>query len=296
MPITPRPGGGGGATIPATTDLIAGDGAGNGADSLIAPASVMLKSVYDPLNAGKISGGGSGTGGILSMEGPGGSGGSIKTDGGGSSAGGSIDLSAFSNPGGGPGGSLLLMSLGGGSAGSINTSTNGEVNGGSINTSNGGGNIDTTGTGLIELGGGTTKTSLTGTASAARSIALPDNGGTVALISDLPSVPTANVLKGAGGVLTAAVPGTDYLAALGATDAIQKGNSMGSLVDATDSGWVANGDVGDKTAVIPSEAAVATIITAANLAVSGLGDWLDAVADKVKAIETALAANLIPNA
>lgn len=40
--------GGGGATIPSVTNLIAGDGAGGAADSGIVPANVMLASIYDP--------------------------------------------------------------------------------------------------------------------------------------------------------------------------------------------------------------------------------------------------------
>jgi hypothetical protein len=53
--------------------------------------------------------------------------------------------------------------------------------GGGINTSLGGGSINTRGTGSIELGISGTRTSLTGTATADRAIALPDASGTVAL-------------------------------------------------------------------------------------------------------------------
>jgi hypothetical protein len=56
--------------------------------------------------------------------------------------------------------------------------------GGNINTS-GGGSIDTSGTGSIGLGATGTRTTLTGTASADRAIALPDASGTVALTSDI---------------------------------------------------------------------------------------------------------------
>lgn len=66
------------------------------------------------------------------------------------------------------------------------------------------------------------------------------------------------------------------------------------LVD--DTGWTANADAGDKTAVIPANATLNTIATALNALVSGAGDALANTAKKCKALETALAANLLPNA
>ena len=62
--------------------------------------------------------------------------------------------------------------------GSINTSGNSAA-GGSINTSDGGGSINTRGTGSIELGVSLTRTTLTGTATEDRAISLPDASGTL---------------------------------------------------------------------------------------------------------------------
>lgn len=63
-----------------------------------------------------------------------------------------------------------------------------------------------------------------------------------------------------------------------------------------DTGWTGNADGGDKTQSIPSSATLATVQTGLNLAVPGAGDALYALAQKCKALETALAANLLPNA
>jgi hypothetical protein len=57
--------------------------------------------------------------------------------------------------------------------------------GGSLNTSNGGGSINTRGTGSIGLGVSGTRTTLTGTATANRAISLPNAAGTIALTSQL---------------------------------------------------------------------------------------------------------------
>lgn len=64
--------------------------------------------------------------------------------------------------------------------GSINTGWgNSNIYGGSINTSEGGGSIDTRGTGSIEFGSVGTRTTLAGTATADRDISLPDSDGTL---------------------------------------------------------------------------------------------------------------------
>lgn len=55
------------------------------------------------------------------------------------------------------------------------------ADGGSVTLSNGGGSINTTGTGSIQLGVSSTRTTLTGTATAPRAIAFPDASGTVLL-------------------------------------------------------------------------------------------------------------------
>lgn len=64
----------------------------------------------------------------------------------------------------------------------------------------------------------------------------------------------------------------------------------------TDTGWTANADSGDKTAVIPSTADLGTIASALDLLVAGAGAALLATAQKCKAQETGFANNLRPNA
>lgn len=62
------------------------------------------------------------------------------------------------------------------SGGYIDTS-----DGGVIDTSNGGGGISTLGTGIVQMGVLATRTTLTGSATAARAIAMPDASGTILL-------------------------------------------------------------------------------------------------------------------
>ena len=115
-----------------------------------------------------------GGGGITMNEGPSGaSAGTIITSGGSTTgSGGNINTSGGTS----------------GAGGSINTSGSGSRPGGSINTSNNGGSVDTTGTGSIGLGVASTRTTITGSATTARSISFPDADGTLALTSDIPSV------------------------------------------------------------------------------------------------------------
>jgi hypothetical protein len=73
----------------------------------------------------------------------------------------------------------------GGSAGYIDTSAYQGNSGGNINTSNGGGAIDTRGTGSIQLGVTGARTTLNGSASGGnKTITLPNATGTIALTSD----------------------------------------------------------------------------------------------------------------
>lgn len=78
-----------------------------------------------------------------------------------------------------------------------------------------------------------------------------------------------------------------------ADSAIQPGNA-GLIVAGT--GWTANADAGDKTVAIGSTATLDTIATALNLVTAGAGTQLENIAQKVKALETALANSLRPNA
>lgn len=63
-----------------------------------------------------------------------------------------------------------------------------------------------------------------------------------------------------------------------------------------DTGWTANSDSGDKTKVIGSAATLAAIATALDIVTSGAGTQLKNIGEKVKALEAALTAALIPNA
>lgn len=122
----------------------------------------MTKAVYDPQNAGKISGLtlGAGSGGVLSFVGWAGNAGSINLDGGGgdaSSVGGSVLTYAGALPGG-----------------TIDTH-GGTAAGGSIDTHDGGGSIDTR-LGTIQLGVAATRTTISGNATGPRAFTLPNNG------------------------------------------------------------------------------------------------------------------------
>ncbi len=64
-----------------------------------------------------------------------------------------------------------------GAGGAINTSGGASAAGGAINTSNGGGAIDMTGVGSIQMGVAATRTTVVGTAVAARSQSMPDSAG-----------------------------------------------------------------------------------------------------------------------
>lgn len=63
-----------------------------------------------------------------------------------------------------------------------------------------------------------------------------------------------------------------------------------------DTGWTANADGGDKTKVIPSNATLAAMATALNTLVAGFGDAFVASTEKMKALEAALVALVLPNA
>lgn len=88
--------------------------------------------------------------------------------------------------------------------------------------------------------------------------------------------------------------GNCLLAIVTADQFVGNGSAITGLI-ALDSGWTANSDAGDKTKVIGSSASLATIATALNLVTSGAGTQLQNIAEKVKALETALAARLLPN-
>ena len=149
-----------------------------------------------------------GTGGSINLSGGadgGASGGSITLRGSDQGAAGSINLSGSTNGSGtGAGGAITAIGFGSESGGSLNMNGGTEGPGGSIDTSDDGGSIDTGGTGSIGLGNTDTRTTLTGTATAARAISLPNASGTLALTNTLASwavttnAPTARTNLGLG--------------------------------------------------------------------------------------------------
>jgi hypothetical protein len=99
--------------------------------------------------------------------------------------------------------------------GSISTQ-GGTLAGGSIETYDGGGSINTRGTGSIELGAVGTRTTLTGGATTDQAISLPDASGTIALLSDIPADTGITQLTGD----VTAGPGNGSQAATIANDAV----------------------------------------------------------------------------
>ena len=175
-------------TIGGSIDLSGGVGGTGG--------SITLRGSQDP-DGGNVNG----NAGSINLSGgsaDGGNGGSIISTGG-NVAGGTLNMSSEGDLAGGS-----ITTTGGGS---INTSTEGgTINtsnvGGSINTSNGGGSIDTRGSGSIGFGVTGTRTTLTGTATAARAISLPNASGTIALTSDFAAPPAIGSTTPAAGNFT----------------------------------------------------------------------------------------------
>jgi len=125
-------------------------------------------------------------------------GGSIRLIGNNAAAG-SINLSASTGNGSGEGGSITSTGSANNNTagGSLNMSGGTEGGGGYINTSDDGGSINTRGTGSIELGVSATRTTLAGTATAPRSISLPNASGTIALTTTAPASHThGNITNG----------------------------------------------------------------------------------------------------
>ena len=154
-----------------------GQGAGGSINTSDLGGSIVTASEGGTINTS--SGGGmintSSLGGSINTSN---SGGAINTSGGEDSSGGSINTSGSQNHNGG----------------SIDTSGGETEAGGSINTSDGGGSINTRGTGSIGFGESGARTTLTGTATEDRAISLPNAGGTLALTTDIPSTFAASAI------------------------------------------------------------------------------------------------------
>jgi hypothetical protein len=129
-----------------------------------------------------------------------------------------------------------MSSAGDNAGGSITTTGGGSINtsneGGSINTSDGGGSINTRGTGSIELGISDTRTTLTGTATAARAISLPNASGTLALTSDFAAPPAiGNTTPSTGAFTTLTATPAANTTALTSTGYSLTGSNAQSLID-----------------------------------------------------------------
>lgn len=201
-------------------------------------------------NGTTSEGGNGGHGGSINLSGGGAysgvgaNGGSINLSGGYDVGhGGSINLSSANNCGGGSiysvggnntfGGSLNMSAGTGGNGGDINTNNGG----GPIDTSNGGGSINTRGTGSIGLGVSGTRTTLTGTATQARAISLPNASGTIALNETFAAPPaigntTPAAISGTTGTFTTltATPAANTTA-LTSTGYSLTGTNAQSLID-----------------------------------------------------------------
>jgi len=149
------------------------------------------------------------------------------------SIGGSIDTRGSLQPGG-----SINTSGGpdyefGGAGGSINTS-GGTYDGGSINTSDGGGSISTRGTGSIEMGILTTRTTLNGSATADRTVTFPNITGTlpIALISASTSLSFGAITAGGFVDLTITLTGaaTTDVVFVTCLDTAGRGATNGKLV------------------------------------------------------------------
>ena len=167
---------GGSGVLPAAGDpvIAAGSNAGNGGSIILRGADVT--SDYLAGNSGSIN--------LSALS---------------QANGGSIDLRSLAA--GTNGGSISAVAYvhGGGSInmdGSPDGTFDDDLSGGSITTKDGGGSINTTGTGSIGFGTVGTRTTLTGTATADRAISLPNAGGTLALTQQAADYEVTDETKG----------------------------------------------------------------------------------------------------
>jgi hypothetical protein len=158
-----------------------------------------------------MSGGSQGSGGSINTSNAGGAintsseGGAINTSSGGgaintsegggaintSDAGGAINTSGFEGTAGGD-----ILTYGGEQAGGSILTYGGEQAGGSVETYDGGGSINTRGTGSIQFGATGTRTTLGGTATANRAISLPNASGTIATTAQATDYEVTDSTKG----------------------------------------------------------------------------------------------------
>ena len=194
----------------------------------------MMKTVYDSQNLGLITGL-QGSGEFIGSAFSGGNGGQLNMAGGNggefaAGSAGSINTSGGGGSGvtqaGGSGGNILTY---GGDDGRMGGSIDTSNGGGSITTHNGGGSIATGGTGSIELGNSATRTTILGTATAARTVSFPDASGTLALLNGALGTPSSGTLTNCTG-LPIAGGGTGQTTAVAAFDALAPTTTKGDLI------------------------------------------------------------------
>lgn len=284
--------GGGGATIPATTNLIKGDNAGNGADSRIVPSTVILGAAGTTANAVMVATGSNNT---LQPA-------VVKIDPVTGAMTGVGSLRASSDIYSGTvirlvDGQAILYSSGNGVADFLDNAGQGNcrLNVGSLFATTTDAATNTVAT-VLTSAHATSGFSAQGFG-VAHDFILPSDaqnnrvagristewnssadGNEISIIRLLPMFNGAQT----GGL---AITGTEL-----------QFNNLSLELFSADTGWTANADGGDKTSVIPANATLDAMQAALNIVVAGFGDAFVAVADKCKAIETAFAGNLVPNA
>ena len=230
-------------------------------------------------NASFSEGGNGGSGGSINLvggsgyAGNGANGGSINLSGGYDAGnGGSIDLSSTGNV---AGGSILSIGVGTSSGGTLNMSAGAIGGGGSIDASNGGGSINTRGTGSIQLGASGTRTTLTGTATENRAISLPNASGRIQVEGQpigntTPAAGTFTTLAANNGTLTASAPVLS-LSQTWNSGAVFTGSTSGTTltVTAVTSGTIEVGMVLTSSGTITTD----TRITALGTGTGGVGTY-----------------------
>lgn len=186
--------------------------------------------------------------------------------------------------GGNAGGNLTMSGGSGGVGGSIDTAGGTGGAGGIIQTNGGsgagGGSIDTHGD---TAAGGRIWTY--GTTNPGGDIFTHDGGG------DIDTRSTGTIQLGVSGTRT-----TFNGNATGDRNFTLPNNSAACFAVQADSSWIANADAGDKTEVIPNAGDVATVAGLIDADYTGAGALIIAMAEKIKALETALVSKLVPNA
>lgn len=150
----------------------------------------------------------------------------------------------------------------------------------------------------ILVGGAITfpDTTILGSIDGTSSIALATDGDASNLNGTIGQAFSAVIASGDGQTLHGTDNSVSGIAAFQGDGSLEQAGIADIQSLLNDSGWTANADAGDKTVVIGSTASLTTIATALNLVSAGAGTALLNIAQKVKALESILAAGQFPNA